>query len=204
VASQVVFVGGKPSKKDYKKYKLEGLEDQDDYASMHQVLTRRFTNYKAGEKGFETAPDLLLIDGGVVHAQTALAVLQELKLDFPVFGMVKDDRHRTRALVTPDGREIGIDTNQAVFSLVGNIQEETHRFAITYHRQKRSKRLRYSALDSIPGIGPKRKQELLKQFKSISAISAASIQELERLLPKDAAASVYHHFHQDQEDKGCE
>jgi excinuclease ABC subunit C len=106
--------------------------------------------------------------------------------------------------VTPDGKEIGIDTNQAVFSLVGNIQEETHRFAITYHRQKRSKRLRYSALDAIPGIGPKRKQELLKQFKSISAISAASIQELERLLPKDAAASVYHHFHQDQEDKGCE
>ena len=204
VAGMVVFKDGKPHRSEYKRFQIEGLDGQDDYGSMRQVITRRFQHYIAGDKGFTEAPSLLLIDGGVVHAQTALAVLQELKLDFPVFGMVKDDRHRTRALVTPDGREIGIDTNQAVFSLVGNIQEETHRFAITYHRQKRSKRLRYSALDAIPGIGPKRKQELLKQFKSISAISAASIQELERLLPKDAAASVYHHFHQDQEDKGCE
>ena len=204
VAGMVGFNDGKPHRSEYKRFQIEGLDGQDDYGSMRQVITRRFQHYIAGDKGFTEAPSLLLIDGGVVHAQTALAVLQELKLDFPVFGMVKDARHRTRALVTPDGREIGIDTNQAVFSLVGNIQEETHRFAITYHRQKRSKRLRYSALDAIPGIGPKRKQELLKQFKSISAISAASIQELERLLPKDAAASVYHHFHQDQEDKGCE
>ena len=204
VAGMVVFKDGKPHRSEYKRFQIEGLDGQDDYGSMRQVITRRFQHYIAGDKGFTEAPSLLLIDGGVVHAKTALAVLQELKLDFPVFGMVKDDRHRTRALVTPDGREIGIDTNQAVFSLVGNIQEETHRFAITYHRQKRSKRLRYSALDAIPGIGPKRKQELLKQFKSISAISAASIQELERLLPKDAAASVYHHFRQDQEDKGCE
>jgi excinuclease ABC subunit C len=200
----VVFKDGKPHRSEYKRFQIEGLDGQDDYGSMRQVITRRFRHYIAGDKGFAETPSLLLIDGGVVHAQTALAVLQELKLEFPVFGMVKDDRHRTRALVTPDGREIGIDTNQSVFSLIGSIQEETHRFAITYHRQKRSKRLRYSALDAIPGIGPKRKQELLKQFKSISAISAASIQELERLLPKDAAASVYHHFHQDQEENGCE
>jgi excinuclease ABC subunit C len=108
--------------------------------------------------------------------------------------MVKDDRHRTRALVTPDGREIGIDGTQAVFALIGNIQEETHRFAITYHRSLRSKRLRYSELDSIPGIGPKRKQELLKTFKSLSAIGNAGLSELERLLPKDAALAVYEHF----------
>ena len=199
VASMVVFKEGKPFKTDYKRFKLEGLTNQDDYASMHQIVKRRFSHYKAGDKGFDEAPDLLLIDGGVNHAKVAVAALEELELSFPVFGMVKDDRHRTRALVTPDGREIRIDNNQAIFSLVGNIQEETHRFAITYHRQLRSKRLRYSELDGIPGIGPKRKQELLRQFKSLTAIANATLPELERLLPKDAAAAVYHHFREKEE-----
>ena len=200
VASMVVFTDGRPKKADYKRFKLEGLSNQDDYASMRQVVKRRFTHYKSADKGFEEAPDLLLIDGGVNHAKVAVAALAELELDFPVFGMVKDDRHRTRALVTPEGREIRIDNNQAIFSLIGNIQEETHRFAITYHRQLRSKRLRYSELDGIPGIGPKRKQELLKQFKSLTAIGQATLPELERLLPKDAASAVYHHFREKGED----
>ena len=199
VASMVVFQDGKPRKSDYKRFKVEGLANQDDYASMHQVVKRRFTHYKNGDKGFSEAPDLLLIDGGINHANVAVSALTELGLSFPVFGMVKDDRHRTRALVTPEGKEIRIDNNQAVFALIGNIQEETHRFAITYHRQLRSKRLRYSELDSIPGIGPKRKQELLKQFKSLTAIGKATLPELERLLPKDAAAAVYHHFHPKEE-----
>ena len=199
VASMVVFVDGKPKKSDYKRFKLEGLSNQDDYASMHQILKRRFAHYKAGDKGFEEAPDLLLIDGGVNHARVAVTALQELELSFPVFGMVKDDRHRTRALVTPEGQKIRIDNNQAIFSLIGNIQEETHRFAITYHRTLRSKRLRYSELDAIPGIGPKRKQELLRQFKSLTAIGNATLPELERLLPKDAAAAVYHHFREKRE-----
>ena len=196
VASMVVFQDGKPKKSEYKRFKLEGLQNQDDYASMHQVVKRRFAHYKEGDKGFAEAPDLLLIDGGAAHACKAVEALQELGLSFPVFGMVKDDRHRTRALVTLEGKEIRIDNNQAVFSLIGNIQEETHRFAIAYHRQLRSKRLHYSELDSIPGIGPKRKQELLKQFKSLTAIGEASLPELERLLPRDAAAAVYYHFHQ--------
>jgi excinuclease ABC subunit C len=200
VASMVVFQDGKPRKSDYKRFKVEGLENQDDYASMHQVVTRRYVHFKAGDKGFEQSPDLLLIDGGVTHAQIALEALRALGLVIPIFGMVKDDRHRTRALVTPDGKEIRIDNQQAVFALIGNIQEETHRFAITYHRQLRSKRLRYSALDQIPGIGPKRKQELLKHFKSLTAIGQASLSELERLLPKDAAMAVYHHFHKEQEN----
>ena len=198
VASMVVFVDGKPKKSDYKRFKVEGLEDQDDYASMRQVVKRRMVHLKAGDKGFEEMPDLLLIDGGVTHANVALEVLRELELDIPVFGMVKDDRHRTRALVTPDGREIGIGGNQAVFSFIGTIQEETHRFAITYHRTLRSKRLRYSELDSIPGIGPKRKQELLKTFKSLTAIGQAELHELERILPKDAATAVYHHFRKEE------
>ncbi len=200
VASMVVFQDGKPKKSAYRRFKLEGMSDQDDYASMYQILTRRFFRYKAGDAGFEDAPDLLLIDGGVNHARVAVAALEKLELCFPVFGMVKDNRHRTRALVTSDGQEIRIDNNQAVFSLIGNIQEETHRFAITYHRQLRSKRLRYSELDNIPGIGPKRKQELLRQFKSLTAIGKASLPELERLLPKDAAAAVYHHFREKQEE----
>ena len=203
VASMVVFQEGKPRKSDYKRFKLEGLQNQDDYASMHQVVKRRFAHYKEADKGFETAPDLLLIDGGITHARVAVEALRELELSFPVFGMVKDDRHRTRALVTPEGQEIRIDNNQAIFSLIGNIQEETHRFAITYHRSLRSKRLRYSELDGIPGIGPKRKQELLKQFKSLTAIGQATLPELERLLPKDAAAAVYHHF-REKEEKSCE
>lgn len=201
VASMVVFLDGKPHKADYKRFKLEDLTNQDDYASMHQIIHRRFTHYKSGDRGFDEMPDLLLIDGGISHANTALRALQELDLHFPVFGMVKDDRHRTRALVTPEGMEIQIDHNPAIFSLIGRIQEETHRFAITYHRQLRSKRLRYSELDNIPGIGLKRKQELLRQFKSLSGIGNATLAELERLLPKDAAAAVYHHFQQKKQNQ---
>ena len=199
VASMVVFEDGKPKKKDYKRFKIEALTDQDDYASMAQVIRRRFTHYKDGDTGFDVAPDLLLIDGGVTHARTAEDALEQLGLRMNVFGMVKDDRHRTRALVTSEGREIAIDSNQAVFSFIGNIQEETHRFAITFHRQLRSKRLRYSQLDSISGVGPKRKEQLLKTFKSLTNIGLASLQELERILPKDVAMAVYYHFHEQEE-----
>ena len=199
VAGMVVFHDGVPRKSDYKRFKLEGLAGQDDYASMRQVLHRRFRHYMNGDEGFEAAPDLLLIDGGVTHAQVAVAVLTELGLSFPVFGMVKDDRHRTRALVTSEGNEVRIDAQQSVFSLIGNIQEETHRFAISFHRQLRSKRLRYSELDRIPGIGPKRKQELLHRFKSLTAIRNATPAELEHYLPANAAAAVYNHFHPEEE-----
>lgn len=200
VASMVVFQDGKPNKSAYKKFRIEDLNGQDDYASMYQVIKRRFVHYSAGDTGFDSAPDLLLIDGGVAHANVALEALRVLNLSFPVFGMVKDDRHRTRALVTPQGQEIHIDANQSIFSFIGAIQEETHRFAITYHRQLRSKRLKYSALDSIPGIGAKRKQELLKHFKSLTAIGDATLGDLERLLPKNAAYAVFQHFHKDSEE----
>ena len=195
VGGMVVFEDGKPKKSEYKRFKIQGMDGQDDYACMHQVLIRRFTHYVNGDKGFETAPDLLLIDGGVTHASTAVDALQKLQLQIPVFGMVKDDRHRTRALVTPQGLEIAVDANQSVFAFVGNIQEEVHRYAIGYHRTLRSKRLRYSELDQIPGIGPKRKELLLKSFRSVSAIGQATLQELERILPADAAQAVYQHFH---------
>ncbi len=199
VASMVVFQDGKPSKSDYKRFSVRDMAGQDDYASMEQVVARRFVHLVNGDTGFESKPDLLLIDGGVTHARTALGVLRQLDLDIPVFGMVKDDRHRTRALVTPEDEEIRIDAQQAVFAFIGTIQEETHRFAITYHRQKRSKRLRRSALDDIPGIGPKRRQELLKYFKTITAVRNASVLELQHILPADAANSVYQHFHSTKE-----
>ena len=173
VASMVVFQDGKPHKSGYKRFKLEGLANQDDYASMEQILRRRFTHYKAGDKGFEEKPDLLLIDGGVNHARVAVSVLDALELSFPVFGMVKDDRHRTRALVTPEGQEIRIDNNQAVFSLIGNIQEETHRFAITYHRNLRLDTIRNSILDEIEGIGENRKAALLREYGSVRALRKA-------------------------------
>ena len=199
VGSMVVFQDGKPKKSAYKRFKIQQMPGQDDYASMRQMLSRRMQHYINADTGFEDAPDLLLIDGGVAHACVAAEVLQELELSFPVLGMVKDNRHRTRALVTPEGHEIRIDAQQAVFALIGNIQEETHRFAITYHRKLRSKRLRYSELDEIPGIGPKRKEDLLKTFKSLAGIKQASLYELERILPKDAATAVYRHFSEKEE-----
>ena len=199
VGSMVVFQDGKPKKSAYKRFKIEDMPEQDDYASMQQMLKRRFEHLINGDAGFEEAPDLLLIDGGISHACTAVRVIESLSLSFPVFGMVKDGRHRTRALVTPEGLEINIDSQQSVFALIGSIQEETHRFAITYHRSLRSKRLRYSELDAIPGIGPKRKEDLLRTFKSIAGIRQASLYELERILPRDAAQAVYRHFSDQKE-----
>ena len=199
VASMVVFQDGKPLRSAYRHFKLENLDNQDDYASMRQVLHRRFAHFLAGDKGFDIKPDLLLIDGGVQHAQTVLQELTAMQISIPIFGMVKDDRHRTRALVTPAGGEIGISGKQSVFALIGTIQEETHRFAITYHRKLRRKRVKGSVLEQIPGIGDKRRTELLKQFRTVSAVRGASLQELQEVLPKDAAMSVYQFFHTEEE-----
>ena len=204
VASMVVFQDGKARRGEYKRFKIKGLDGQDDYAAMQQVLERRFAHYANGDSGFLNAPDLLLIDGGVAHAQTAVRTLQQFQLQFPIFGMVKDDKHRTRALVTPDGREIRIDNQQGIFALIGGIQEETHRFAITYHRKLRSDRLRYSELDGIAGIGPKRKQLLLRVFKSLQGIASAELFELERYLPKGTALEVFRHFKNKQAGEGNE
>lgn len=195
VASMTVFADGKPKKSDYKRFKLEGMEDQDDYASMRQVLCRRFCHFLDGDRGFEQMPDLLLIDGGSVHAQTVREALNAMQIEIPIFGMVKDNRHRTRALVTPDGEEIGISATPAVFALIGRIQEETHRFAITYHRTLRSRRVKGSKLDEIKGVGEKRRLALLKHFKSVAAIRDAGIDELSTVVPESTARAVYQFFH---------
>ena len=141
---------------------------------------------------------MLLIDGGVVHAQTAEKALRELGLSFPVYGMVKDNRHRTRALVTASGEEIGIQGAPAVFALIGQIQEETHRFAITYHHESHTKSTMRSALDGIPGVGAKRREELRKAFGTIKAIKEADVEALSAVVPKSAAEAVWRHFHENE------
>ena len=203
VASMVVFQDGKPLKSAYKRFKVEGLTDQDDYASMHQVLLRRLTHYAQQDAGFAERPDVLLIDGGIEHARVAEDVLQTLGLSIPTYGMVKDDRHRTRALVTAAGDEIAIGAVPSVFALIGTIQEETHRFAITYQRTLRSRRMKASGLEDIPGIGEKRRQALLKKFRSVKAISQAGQAELEQVLPVPAAQAVYRHFHPQEGGTAC-
>ena len=195
VASMTVFIDGRPLKRDYRHFKLKDMVHADDYGSMEQVLTRRFRRYLDGDEKFGDLPDLLFIDGGENHAKVAVRVLEEVGLSIPVFGMVKDDRHRTRALVDPDGNEIGIQQIPAVFALVGRIQEETHRFAIEFQRLQQSKGVKGSALDQIPGVGEKRRNDLLRHFKSIKNIKAASLAALEEAVPKNTARAVYDHFH---------
>ena len=195
VASMVVYVNARPLKRDYRHFKLKDMDGPDDYASMEQVLTRRFKRYLEGDEKFADKPDLLLIDGGVSHANVAVKVLETLGLSIPIFGMVKDDRHRTRALVTPEGREIGIQGNQAIFSLIGQIQEETHRFAIEFHRQQQNQRVKGSVLDQIPGVGEKRRSDLLKHFKSIKKIKEATQAQLAEVVPKNTAQAVFDYFH---------
>ena len=200
VASMVVFENGRPLKRDYRHFKLKDMAGPDDYASMEQVLTRRFRRYLDGDEKFDQRPDLLLIDGGENHVRVARRVLEEFSLNIPAFGMVKDDRHRTRALVHPDGREIGIQAIPAVFALIGQIQEETHRFAIEFNRQQRKARVQGSVLDQIPGVGEKRRKELLKAFKSVKAIRQAPLEELERVVPKNTAQSVYQFFRKEEKE----
>lgn len=200
VAAMTVHVDGKPLKRDYRKFRIKDLETQDDYASMYQAVYRRFKHYVDGDEHFSPLPELLLIDGGSTHTATALEALSALGLSVPTFGMVKDDRHRTRALVTADGREIGISGNQAVFSLIGNIQEETHRFAIEYQRSLRNESYG-SVLDGIEGVGPKRKADLIKYFKTVKAIREADVEQLRLVVPKNTAQTVYDFFHNEKGGK---
>ena len=200
VASMVVYSGTRPLKSAYRRFHIQGLEGHpDDYASMQEVLSRRLQRAADGDEKFLPLPDVFLIDGGETHARAAQTVAERFGVDVPIFGMVKDDRHRTRALVTPEGREIGIVTNQAVFSLIGQIQEETHRFAITFHHESHGKSAMRSALDGIPGLGPKRQAALRKAFGSVKAIREADTEALAAVVPRGTAEAVYRHFHETTE-----
>ena len=209
VGSMVVFDDGKPKKSEYRKFRIKTVEGPNDYASMYEVLKRRFSHglmeiEQLNEKNlsnefgsFTKFPDLIMMDGGVGQVHIAMQVLSELDIDIPVCGMVKDDNHRTRGLFF-DEHEIPIDTNSEGFRLMTRIQDEVHRFAIEYHRSLRSKEQVKSILDDIPGIGEKRRKALMKHFASIEAIKNAAIDELAQAesMNEKAAASVYKFFHQ--------
>lgn len=201
VGAMTVFQDAQPRKRDYRSYIIKEQDAQDDYSAMREMLRRRLIRLKAGDKGFETMPDLLLVDGGSVHAYAAKQVEEELGFNIPVFGMVKDDRHRTRAILAPDGSEIGIKQNQSLFSFVGRIQEETHRAAIEFHRKRRQGTVASSSLDRIPGVGPKRRGALLRHFGSVSKIEEASEEELAKAVPKNTAKAVYEYYHTDKAER---
>ena len=196
VGGIVVFVDGRPSKKDYKRYKIKTVEGQDDYESMREVVWRRMRRFQKGEAGFDTLPDLLLLDGGKGQLSAVREILDELEIDIPVFGMVKDDRHRTRGLVGEQG-EITPRPVSPAFVLLAQIQEEVHRYAIAYHRALRGKKTFSSQLSNIPGIGKARAAALLSELKTLDAIRAATPQELAGVpgMNRTAAQAVWCYFH---------
>ena len=202
VAGMVVFENARPLKSAYRKFKIKSFSGQDDYGSMAEVLTRRLDEYKKAQEegvsdGFGRLPDLILLDGGKGQVGAVLPVIQASGLDIPVFGMVKDDRHRTRAIVSTEG-EIALRPNRAVFTFVTGIQDEVHRYAIGFNRQQRKKALG-SSLEEIPGIGRKRAKELIRYFRTIKNISNATSEELEKApgMTHPAAVSVYRYFHEE-------
>ena len=197
VGSMVVYEKGKPKRSDYRKFKIKWVQGPNDYASMEEVLTRRFTHESKGDyDSFSLLPDLILMDGGRGQVNIALKVLGELGIDIPVCGMVKDDNHRTRGVFF-NNVEIPIDTSSEGFHLVTRIQDEAHRFAIEYHRSLRSKEQVHSVLDDIPGIGETRRKALMRRFRSIENIRDASVEELNQTesMNVQSAEAVYRFFH---------
>lgn len=202
VGSMVVYERGKPKRSDYRKFKIKGVQGPDDYASMEEVLTRRFEHgLREREEGKETGgftafPDLILMDGGKGQVNAALAALGKLRLSIPVCGMVKDDHHRTRGLYYQNV-ELPIDKDSEGFRLITRIQDEAHRFAITFHRQLRGQSQVHSVLDDIPGVGPARRKDLMRSFESLDALRAASVEELKALpsMNQKSADAVYRFFH---------
>lgn len=203
VAGMVVFENGKPLKSAYRKFKIKGFEGQDDYASMNEVLTRRFEEYhklKDTGEGFGRLPDLILLDGGKGQVSAVKPVLAAAGVDVPLFGMVKDDKHRTRAITDGEG-EIELKSIRSTYTFVSEIQEEVHRFAIGYHHKRRSASAFKSSLTDIEGIGTTRAKNLLKHFGSIKNIKEAELEELENAptMTKNAANAVYNYFHGGEE-----
>ena len=189
-----MYEKGKPKRTDYRKFKIKSVQGPDDYASMEEVLTRRFSHEK--DKSFTVFPDLILMDGGRGQVNVALAVLDKIKLNIPVCGMVKDDNHRTRGLYY-NNVEIPIERNSEGFKLITRIQDEAHRFAIEFHRKLRSQGQVHSVLDDINGIGPARRKALMKYFMSIEALKNASVEELKTVpsMNEKSAIEVYKFFH---------
>ena len=201
VGSMVVFQDGQPRRNDYRKFRIKSVQGPNDYASMEEVLTRRFTHgMQTDAGGFDRFPDLIMMDGGRGQVNIALGVLEKLNLHIPVCGMVKDDHHRTRGLYY-NNIEIPIDTHSAGFHLITRVQDEAHRFAIEYHRSLRGKKSTQSILDEIPGIGEARRKALMRAFGSLEAVRDAEVEDLAALdgMNQRAAQSVYDFFHKNPE-----
>lgn len=201
VAGMIVYENGKPLKKAYKKFKIKSFEGQDDYASMAEVLDRRFTEYenlKDTGEGFGRLPDLILLDGGKGQVSAVEPILKKHNVSVPLFGMVKDGNHRTRA-ITGNGGEITISSRRSVFTFISKMQDEVHRFSIGYHRQRRKNTAFKSSLTDIDGIGETRAKALLKHFQTIANIRNADLKELENCprMTRDSALAVYNYFHSD-------
>ena len=198
VAGMIVFHNGRPMKSAYKRFSIKGFDGQNDVGSMNEVLTRRFNHYYNDEEGstFKILPDLILLDGGEPQVNAVLPVIRGMGLDVPVFGMVKDNKHRTRAIAL-NGGEIEINSHRQVFTLVSNIQEEVHRFAITYHHKKHTKSTLKTSLTNINGIGDAKAKALLKHFKTISAIKEASEEELSQVngISTANANDIFNFYH---------
>ena len=195
VGGMVVYEGRKPIKNDYRKFKVRTAEG-DDYGSLREVIYRRLKRARKGDEGFSTYPDIMFIDGGLGQVRAVKAIVDAFRIAIPVVGLAKDDAHRTRAIVFDDGREIDLRDNRLLFSYCGNIQEEVHRFAITYMSGVKGKKMIKSALEDIPGIGPKRRGELLNRFGSIKAIKNATYEELMEVdgMNSKAAESILDFF----------
>lgn len=196
VGSMIVYEKGKPKRADYRKFRIKSVQGPNDYASMQEVLGRRFQRGIQADSGFDRLPDLIMMDGGRGQVNVALEVLDSLGLTIPVCGMVKDDRHRTRGLYY-NNVEIPIDRNSEGFKLITRIQDEAHRFAIEYHRLLRSKGQVHSILDDIPGIGPSRRKALMRHYQSLDEVKNASEEELSQIPSMNARAAhqVYEFFH---------
>lgn len=198
VAGMIVFKGGKPFRKAYKRFSIKSFDGNDDYRAMNEVLTRRFSEYeksKDSTEGFGKLPDLILLDGGVGQVHAVEPVLREFGLKIPLFGMVKDNRHRTRA-ISGDGGEIAINSKRQVFTLVSEIQNEVHRFSVAYHHQKHAKRGLSLSLTEIEGVGEKRASALLKYFKTMTAIKNAEVDELSKApgITSAVAQNIYDYY----------
>jgi excinuclease ABC subunit C len=196
VGGMVVFEGLKPIRKDYRRFKIKTIEGPDDYGSLQEMLYRRFKRAQEGDAGFVKLPDAIFMDGGQGQVTAALKILRAMGVTVPVVGMAKDDKHRTRAIVCEDGRELDLSERPMLFRYAGTIQEEVHRFAIAYHHNLRNRNAIHSVLDNIKGVGPTRRNALLQRFGSVEKIKKASLEELLEVpgMTKTVAENIQEYF----------
>ena len=199
VGGMIVLINGSFARREYRRFKIKTLDNQDDPRAMREVLERRFARYREGDEKFSNKPDLILLDGGITQVRAVSSLFAEIGVDIPLFGMVKDGKHMTRTLVDASGREIGISATPSVFRFIATVQDEVHRYSIEYHRKLRERNMTESELTKIPGIGKKRAESLLRHFKSINSIKEADVDVLCEVLTLELAKKVFEYYHGEEE-----